>query len=101
DRILERRCRWAEEAGCRLLGPSAAAVALTADKLSLSRHLDCAGVPTPETRPLDRSVDGTPPWPHVVKPRFGAGSQQTYLVTGRERFAPDAFAGGPFGELLV
>src|SRR5262245_22879088 len=37
DHILEDRCRWAEEAGGRLLGPSVEAIKLTADKLALSR----------------------------------------------------------------
>jgi predicted ATP-grasp superfamily ATP-dependent carboligase len=82
DGILESRCRWALEAGTTLLGPSPAAVALTADKLALARHLDMAGVPTPMTMLAMDSVVGfgRPPW--VVKPRFGAGSQETYLVTG-------------------
>lgn len=82
DRILEDRCRWAIEAGATLLGPSPAAVALAADKLALARHLESAGVPTPETRPAMDSVDGLGPPPWVVKPRLGAGSQETYLVSG-------------------
>src|SRR5205085_9209894 len=37
DGILADRCEWALAAGCRLLGPSPAAVRLTADKPELSR----------------------------------------------------------------
>jgi predicted ATP-grasp superfamily ATP-dependent carboligase len=81
DGILESRCRWAVEAGATLLGPSPDAVALTSDKLALARHLEFAGVPTPPTVPLADGLFGSggPPW--VVKPRFGAGSQQTDLVS--------------------
>jgi predicted ATP-grasp superfamily ATP-dependent carboligase len=78
DDILARRCEWAEREGCRLLGPSVGAVRLTADKLALSEHLARAGVPTIPTVPFTR----TPPWPPpcVCKPRYGAGSQDTFLV---------------------
>src|ERR1051326_6892802 len=45
DGLLAERCRWVEEVGGRLLGPSAAAVRLTGDKLLLAHHLDGLGVP--------------------------------------------------------
>jgi predicted ATP-grasp superfamily ATP-dependent carboligase len=79
DRLAER-CRWAEEEGSRLLGPSLATICLTADKLTLARHLQDAGVPTPST--VSYQVHQLPdwPWPLVCKPRFGAGSQATFLV---------------------
>src|SRR5262245_25433631 len=35
DGILHTHCRWVEEAGGRLLGPSPTAVRLTGDKLAL------------------------------------------------------------------
>jgi predicted ATP-grasp superfamily ATP-dependent carboligase len=101
DRLLETRCRWAEAAGCRLLGPPPDAVALTADKLALFRHLDRASVPTPETMPAMQSVVGFPPRPWVVKPRYGAGSQETYLVTLTGTLTLNPLATGPLGEMIV
>ena len=84
DDILARRCEWADEEGCQLLGPSVEAVRLTADKLCLAEHLTRAGVPTIPTLPFTR----TPPWPppYVCKPRFGAGSQDTFLVSDLHDF---------------
>jgi predicted ATP-grasp superfamily ATP-dependent carboligase len=79
--ILANRCRWIEEAGSKLLGPTAGAVQLTADKLQLeSRLRDHGGIPTPATLPF--SLGSLPPWPlpWVVKPRDGAGSQATFLL---------------------
>jgi predicted ATP-grasp superfamily ATP-dependent carboligase len=79
DGLLAERCRWAEEEGCRLLGPSAAAVRLTGDKLLLAHHLAGRGVPTPPTLPYPSA--STPfAFPLVCKPRDGAGSQATFLV---------------------
>lgn len=72
DDILASFAYWFETVPCRLLGPDGDAVRLTADKLALADHLRRAGVPTPETR----SLDG----PHVVKPRFGCGCQDTFLT---------------------
>jgi predicted ATP-grasp superfamily ATP-dependent carboligase len=98
--ILAERCRWVEEAGGRLLGPTAAAVRLTADKLLLSGRLRAAGVPTPAcTRP-----DGPASFPAVLKPRDGAGSQATFLVRDGEgviRGSQQAAAEGWRGELIL
>ena len=78
DDILARRCEWAVEEGCRLLGPSVEAVRLTTDKMRLAQHVTKAGVPTIPAIPMTV----TPPWcpPYVCKPRHGAGSQDTFLV---------------------
>jgi predicted ATP-grasp superfamily ATP-dependent carboligase len=78
DDILAERCEWAEQEGCRLLGPSVEAIRLTADKLRLAEHFTRAGVPTIPTVPFTLA----PPWPppYVIKPRYGAGSQDTFLV---------------------
>jgi tyramine---L-glutamate ligase len=80
DGILEERCRWVEESGSELLGPTPAAVRLTADKLRLARHLRATGVPTPECWLLGDEPTGT--FPIVWKPRDGAGSQATFLLNG-------------------
>jgi predicted ATP-grasp superfamily ATP-dependent carboligase len=85
DDILAERCRWTEEAGGQLLGPSSAAVRLTADKLTLARHWLAHGIPTP--RVVDPAEIDSPlavPNPCVFKPRYGAGSQATFLVRDRE-----------------
>jgi predicted ATP-grasp superfamily ATP-dependent carboligase len=79
DDILASRCEWALAAGSRLLGPTRSATRLTSDKLELARHWRAAGVPTPETWPLDAVLERS--WrPIVSKPRFGAGSTGTILL---------------------
>ncbi len=83
--LLEERCRIAEEAGGRLLGPASAEVRLAADKLALAEHLASHDVPTPHTFPLADVLErgGAIAFPAVCKPRDGAGSQSTYLVGSR------------------
>jgi predicted ATP-grasp superfamily ATP-dependent carboligase len=98
--LLAERCRWVEEAGGRLLGPSPAAVGLTADKLRTAAHLCAAGVPAPPCEPFP----GRATFPAVLKPRDGAGSQATFLVRSREELmsrAEQALAEGWGGELIV
>jgi predicted ATP-grasp superfamily ATP-dependent carboligase len=101
--VLATRCRWVEEVGGRLLGPSADAVRLTADKLRLAEHLRRRAVPTPPTVPWSPQA-ATLGFPLVVKPRDGAGSQATRLV--RDRNELDACSRladeeGWQGELIV
>jgi predicted ATP-grasp superfamily ATP-dependent carboligase len=83
DDIMLERCRRVEECGGRLLGPSAEAVRLTADKLALAEHFRRHNVPTPATFAWDESNEHASlpvAFPLVCKPRFGAGSQATFLV---------------------
>ena len=82
DGLLHERCRWTEEAGGRLLGPSAEAVRLTGDKLTLAGQLRDRGVATPSTLPVREALHAVAglSFPAVCKPRRGAGSQSTYLV---------------------
>lgn len=94
DGILAQRSRWVEEAGGRLLGPSPKAIEVTADKLHLARLWLDEGIPTPQT---DLS------YPLVCKPRFGAGSQATFLVRDGEELARavlQAGAEGWAGEMM-
>jgi predicted ATP-grasp superfamily ATP-dependent carboligase len=102
--ILEARCRWVEEEGGRLLGPSSRAVRLTADKLALASHLADCGIPTPATIPLNAKMECPFPFPVVVKPRDGAGSVATELIDSAEawqRREESARAYGWTGQRIV
>lgn len=101
DGILADRCEWALAAGCRLLGPSPGAVRLTSDKLEMARHWRSAGVPTPQTWPLDAILERS--WrPTVSKPRFGAGSTATVLLRRPEDLHAWVFESGePEVETVV
>ena len=82
DRILAQRCRWVLEAGGRLLGPAPEAVTATADKLLLATRLSEHSVPSPPTIEVGefQRRPSHHVFPAVCKPRFGAGSQATFLV---------------------
>jgi predicted ATP-grasp superfamily ATP-dependent carboligase len=109
DNLLFQRVEWAEQEGPRLLGPSSEAVRLTGDKLALAEHLQRQGVPTPPVGQAsslvlgDRtSEDACPTF--VCKPRYGAGSQATFLVRDPDELAScpaRALAEGWRGELIV
>ncbi len=86
--ILLTRCRWVLKEGGKLLGPSPEAVELCGDKLALFRHWDRHGVRTPETRPAAESTIEAWPGPFVRKPRFGAGSQDTWIFDDVPRLNP-------------
>jgi predicted ATP-grasp superfamily ATP-dependent carboligase len=104
DDILATRCRWVREAGGNLLGPSPAAIGLTADKLVLAEHLRQRSVPTPECRPWRHGEPPVLPFPLVWKPRYGAGSQATFLVRDAEELSQaiaQAAAEGWHDESLV
>ncbi len=75
--VLEKRCRWVEEVGGRLLGPSSSAVLLTGDKFELFKHFSAHGIPTPRTW-----LFGEEPaeFPVVWKWRRGAGSFIVFIV---------------------
>jgi predicted ATP-grasp superfamily ATP-dependent carboligase len=109
DGLLETRCRWVEEAGGRLLGPSSSAVRLAGDKFDLARRFHEEGVPTPPCTLLPaNAADAVGPYPGpfpaVHKPRFGAGSQATFLVTSQAHLAEcirQARAEGEQDDVLV
>jgi tyramine---L-glutamate ligase len=104
DDLLAEGCRWVEEAKGRLLGPSSDAARQTADKLALARRWHESGVPTPPARSLDPSAPAPFPFPLVCKPRHGAGSLATFLVTSEQELAScpaRARAEGWSGELLA
>jgi predicted ATP-grasp superfamily ATP-dependent carboligase len=81
DDTLLTRCRWVGKSGGNLLGASPDSVALCGDKLALSHHLQCRGVRTPVSRYFSTNeIPCYGPFPLVWKPRYGAGSQATFLV---------------------
>jgi predicted ATP-grasp superfamily ATP-dependent carboligase len=99
DGILERLCSDVEQSGGRLLGPSAAAVKLCADKLELHRWFKNRRVRTPDTW---TRLDDPGYYPRVYKPRDGAGSQHTFVAWSLNDLVRkfDEYTAAP-GELLV
>ena len=78
DRQLEHLCAEVLRTGRQSLNCSLDAIRLTSDKLALNRHLQAAGLSAVETR----GIDPTQPLPKtgVVKPRFGAGCEDTFRL---------------------
>ncbi len=76
------RVAWIAEVGVRSWGCDAATVALAADKHRLCQRLADAGVPVP--RGISLEPGELPPrdfaFPAVLKPRDGAGSQDTLRI---------------------
>jgi len=99
DGILVQTNRWVRNAGGRLLGSSHEFVSLTADKYLTAQALKRAGVATPESQLLEADQEKLPagfPYPGVLKPVHGAGSQHTLLVAS-EHDTPPAY---PWPQLL-
>ncbi|NOY29130.1 MAG: ATP-grasp domain-containing protein [Planctomycetes bacterium] len=93
DDILRQTNRWVRSAGGRLLASSDDFVSLAADKHQTARLLAESGVATPEARLLEADQEKLPknfPYPGVLKPVHGAGSQHTLLVAS-ERDTPPPY----------
>ncbi len=96
DGELLRRCQMVEKSGGRLLGPNSDAVALTGDKWLTYKHLCQCRVPTPPTRTIGALPDEALGFPRVIKPRDGAGSQDTWLIHDHatwQRITPEINSG--------
>lgn len=86
DQHLLRICQAVVDVDGKLLGCGIEFVRLASDKHLTAEHLAVAGVPVPcgialaagQSSPLDF------PYPAVLKPRDGAGSQDVQLVANRE-----------------
>ncbi len=81
--LLLDRCRRVEAAGGRLLGPNAEVVALASDKQRTIEYLARHGIRVPYGR-LMAPREALPPdfpYPAVLKPNDGAGSQGIRLVS--------------------
>jgi predicted ATP-grasp superfamily ATP-dependent carboligase len=77
DGHLSRVCRLADEVGARLLSPSRDFIDVTSDKQRTADLLAQRGVAVPVGVPI-ATGEGLPqafPYPAVLKPRDGAGSQ--------------------------
>jgi predicted ATP-grasp superfamily ATP-dependent carboligase len=75
---LYLRCRWVEQLGSKLLGPSPEAVHLAGDKVQLAVAWGRYGVRTPAW--VWRSLFGTSAQQVVCKPRRGGGSLNSFLI---------------------
>jgi predicted ATP-grasp superfamily ATP-dependent carboligase len=83
-RLRERRL-LVDRAGGQFLGHSADALLLCADKLAFAEHLTRHELPTVPTGLFDPSAKKPAfPYPLVIKPRYGAGSQDTFLIRDRD-----------------
>lgn len=93
DGILHKAASRVSDSGGRLVSPSPPFIRVTANKQHTCEALTAANVPTaPGVRvepdePLPRDF----PYPAVIKPIDGAGSQDTYIITGPHD-APPAYA---------
>jgi predicted ATP-grasp superfamily ATP-dependent carboligase len=93
DDILLKTAKTVTLSGGRLMSPSVEFIRVAADKNRTCETLAAARVPVPIGRvlepeePLPNDFD----YPAVLKPANGAGSQDTYMVSG-PRDAPPAYA---------
>ena len=86
NRTLAARRELVDAVVGRFLGPSPEAIELCTDKLQLAEHLLQNEVPTIETHLVAPDLmDRDLPFPIVVKPRDGAGSENTWLVSDRKQ----------------
>lgn len=95
--VLERLTREVEKSGCRLLGCGSEGVHLAGDKWELFRHFEAHNVSTVPTTLIETEKWVAGEWapetfPCAVKPRFGAGSQETFVLRDAqelERLRPE------------
>lgn len=82
DGVLTKKVRRAESQGARLISPCSEFVRIASDKQCTAERLAAAGVPVPRAvvmepdDPLPRDF----PYPAVVKPIDGCGSQDIYIL---------------------
>jgi predicted ATP-grasp superfamily ATP-dependent carboligase len=90
DHILWKAARRVVAAGGRLASPSPEFIRLATNKHRTCNVLAAAGVRVPTGVLLgpDASMPGDFTFPAVIKPNDGAGSQDTYLVSGPRDSVP-------------
>jgi hypothetical protein len=93
DRILWKAASRVVAAGGRLASPSAEFIRIAADKQRTCETLAAAGVNVPSGLVLqpEQPLPVELTYPAVLKPNDGAGSQDTYLVSGPHD-TPPAYA---------
>jgi predicted ATP-grasp superfamily ATP-dependent carboligase len=84
DGILLKTAKRVVECGGRLLSPTPEFICVAADKHATCLRLAATGVPTPDGIVLqpDQKLPTDFAYPAVLKPVYGAGSQDTQLVAG-------------------
>lgn len=80
--ILADHCRLVGESEARWLGCTEGTIELCADKLRLAERLEQCCVPTVPTSEPTQPVT----WPIVLKPRFGAGCEDTFLIRNESEY---------------
>ena len=82
DGALLEAAKTAERLGAKLLSPSPELIRAAGDKLKTAELLKAAGIPVPEGRLMEPSAPLPEdfPYPAVIKPIDGAGSQDTHVV---------------------
>ncbi len=104
DELLQTRSQAVLDVGGRLLGSHPGAIGMTADKLALAEYWHARGLPHPLTQGLDPAAIASFPPPWVMKPRFGAGSQATFLIRNQDdamRVWAPAFHECPNDDFIV
>lgn len=86
DSLLARYQARLDELDVHSLGCTLDAIRLCGDKLKLAEHFKVCRVPTPPTVLLDENAEKLT-FPIVVKPQFGAGCEQTYLLRSASELA--------------
>jgi predicted ATP-grasp superfamily ATP-dependent carboligase len=90
DGILLKAARLANASGGKLMSPPPEFIRIAADKQQTCETLAAAGVPVPPGMALepDEILPADFEYPGVIKPAEGAGSQDTYMVSGRHDRPP-------------
>ena len=87
DDLLTRRCLAVADLGRNSLNSSVDAIQICSDKWETFRRLSHAGIPTVATTRLEpHAATGQFEFPVVIKPRYGAGSTDTFLVRCHDEF---------------
>lgn len=87
DGILERFCRYVEDANKRLLTSPSKAVALTANKLTTFQILNAAKIQTVLTEVFNPTFNYDQAKEWIVKPIDGVGAENTFLLTSQNDWA--------------
>lgn len=84
DGILSRYAALLREAGGRVIASNDATLALTADKHATAERLLARGIAAPRGMAVEAGERAPPmfAYPAVLKPRYGAGSQDVRLIDG-------------------